>query len=111
MDRNLLRRVEVVWPVEQADLKARLIDEVLAISLADTAKARELLPDGTYRRVTPADGQPPMRSQQRFLELAAEAERRLATLSGVEPIPVAGANGPANPKVVKRASKPPRRGG
>jgi polyphosphate kinase len=111
MDRNLLRRVEVVWPVEQADLKARLIDEVLATSLADTAKARELLPDGTYRRVAPAAGQPALRSQVRFLELAAEAERRLGNLSGVEPMPAAGANGPANPKVVKRAAKPPRRGG
>src|SRR5207247_1608550 len=70
MDRNLSRRVEVDFPVEAPELKQRLIHEILAISLADTAKARELLPDGSYRRVTPAPGQPALRSQQRFLELA-----------------------------------------
>ena len=31
MDRNLSRRVEVVFPIEQPDLKQRLIDEILAI--------------------------------------------------------------------------------
>lgn len=77
MDRNLSRRVEVVWPVEQPDLKNRLINEVLAISLADNVKARELLPDGSYRPVTPKDGEPVVRSQERFLDLAkASAERR-----------------------------------
>ncbi|MCU0705132.1 MAG: polyphosphate kinase 1 [Fimbriiglobus sp.] len=85
MDRNLSRRVEVVFPVEQADLKARMIDEVLAISLADTAKARQLLPDGTYQRVTPEAGQTPVRSQTRFLELAAEAERRQSALTTTVP--------------------------
>ena len=77
MDRNLSRRVEVVFPVEQPDLKARLIDEILMTSLADTMKARELLPDGSYRRVTAEEGVAPLRSQQRFLELAVEAEQRL----------------------------------
>ena len=71
MDRNLSRRVEVVFPVEQPDLKQRVI-EILKMTLADNVKARELLPDGTYRRVKPAEGVPPLRSQQRFLELAAE---------------------------------------
>jgi polyphosphate kinase len=104
MDRNLLRRVEVVFPVEQPDLKARLIDEVLAISLADNVKARELQPDGSYKRVRPADGQPAVRSQQRFLELAAEAERRLAGPVVVAVPPSPGANGPP-PKVAKRRSK------
>jgi polyphosphate kinase len=72
MDRNLSRRVEVVFPIEQPDLKQRLIHEILAISLADNVKARELLPDGTYRRIVPAPGQPRVRSQQVFLERAAE---------------------------------------
>jgi polyphosphate kinase len=71
MDRNLSRRVEVVFPIEQPDLKKRVID-ALKTTLADTAKARELLPDGRYRRVTPAEGQAPVRSQLRFLEQANE---------------------------------------
>src|SRR5437764_8381075 len=44
MDRNLSRRVEVVFPIEQPELKQRLV-EILDISLADNVKARELLPD------------------------------------------------------------------
>jgi polyphosphate kinase len=78
MDRNLSRRVEVVFPVEEPELKQRLIRELLATSLADNCKARELLPDGSYRRVVPAAGQPQVRSQERFLEIAAQnAVRRL----------------------------------
>ncbi|MDY3553903.1 polyphosphate kinase 1 [Gemmata sp. JC717] len=69
MDRNLSRRVEVVFPIEQADLKQRVID-ILRTTLADTTKARELLPDGRYRRVVPPEGQPAARSQLRFLEQA-----------------------------------------
>jgi polyphosphate kinase len=76
MDRNLSRRVEVIFPVEQPDLKARLIDEILKTTLADNVKARELLADGTYRRVTPAAGDAPVRSQQRFLELAEASARQ-----------------------------------
>jgi polyphosphate kinase len=90
MDRNLSRRVEVVWPVEQPELKQRLIREILATSLADNVKARELLSDGTYRRVTPANDQR-VRSQERFLEFAAQsATRRLNELSP-PPIPYAEA--------------------
>jgi polyphosphate kinase len=73
MDRNLIRRVEVVFPVEVPELKRRLIDEILMVSLADNVKARELLSDGTYRRLRPAEGQPRVRSQERFLELAQSA--------------------------------------
>ena len=72
MDRNLSRRVEVVFPIEQPELKRRLIHDILATSLADNVKARELLPDGTYRRLTPGPNQPRVRSQQVFLERAAE---------------------------------------
>src|SRR5438105_15001442 len=87
MDRNLSRRVEVCWPVEQPDLKARLIDEILATSLADNTKSRELQPDGSYRRVTPAKDQPAVRSQERFLELAAAAGRRQLPVISAVPIP------------------------
>ncbi|MCI0376783.1 MAG: polyphosphate kinase 1 [Gemmataceae bacterium] len=86
MDRNLSRRVEVVFPVETPELKKRLIDEVLAISLADNVKKRELQPDGTYRRVERGPGEPALRSQERFLELAAQnAQRRLIEAAPQKP--------------------------
>jgi len=74
MDRNLSRRVEVVFPIEQPELKHRLIGEILATTMADNVKARELLPDGSYRRVEAA--QPRVRSQERFLDLALGAAQR-----------------------------------
>src|SRR5262249_18812195 len=77
MDRNLSRRVEVVFPIEPPELKQRLIAEILKTSLADTVKARELQPDGTYKRVGVLNGEPGVRSQEMFLELArANAVRR-----------------------------------
>jgi polyphosphate kinase len=72
MDRNLSRRVEVVFPIEQPELKQRLISEILGTSLADNVKARQLLQDGRYTRVAPKAGEPRLRSQERFLELAAK---------------------------------------
>jgi len=86
MDRNLSRRVEVICPVEQADLKARLIDEILMTSIRDTVKARELVADGSYRRVKP-EKEPGLRSQSRFLTLAAEAEQRLLVAPGTATAP------------------------
>ncbi|HEV3235932.1 MAG TPA: polyphosphate kinase 1, partial [Gemmataceae bacterium] len=58
MDRNLSRRVEVIFPIEQPELKQRLIREILATSMADNMKARELLSDGSYRRLQAAPNQP-----------------------------------------------------
>ena len=71
---------------QQPDLKQRLIDEILEITLADNLKARELLPDGSYRRVTPAPGDPLVRSQERFLKTAAaNAARRLTEKPAAPP--------------------------
>jgi polyphosphate kinase len=88
MDRNLSRRVEVVFPVEQPDLRTRLIDELLAISLADNVKARILLPDGRYVRVQPRPGEPLVRSQQRFLELALQSSSRGPSDSSTPVLPI-----------------------
>jgi polyphosphate kinase len=50
MPRNLYDRVEVEFPVRDAMLCRRIKDEILAAYLADTVKARVLLPDGEYVR-------------------------------------------------------------
>src|SRR6202040_3390139 len=86
MDRNLSRRVEVVWPVEQPDLKQRLIREVLATSLADNVKSRELLSDGSYRRIAVPRGQARVRSQERFLEVALQGANRRPIDTDLPPI-------------------------
>ena len=50
-------------------------------------KARELLPDGSYRRVDAEPGQPEVRSQERFLEMALQAANRRSTDAVMPPIP------------------------
>ncbi len=49
MPRNFHRRVEVLCPIEELELKEKL-KEILEIQLRDTAKARILQPDGSYVR-------------------------------------------------------------
>jgi polyphosphate kinase len=72
MQRNLNRRVETIFPVEDDAIKARLLDEVLAISMRDNVKARELQPDGTYVHLEPSDGETVINSQQWFMDHARE---------------------------------------
>ncbi len=47
MTRNMDRRVEVAWPILNEKLRKSVID-YLRISMQDTAKLRELLPDQSY---------------------------------------------------------------
>ncbi len=67
MPRNLYRRVEAIFPVPDPDIRRRLLDEVLTISMADNVKARRLMSDGTYKRVQPKKGEAPLDSQGWFL--------------------------------------------
>jgi polyphosphate kinase len=47
MTRNMDKRIEIAWPVKNPDLRAKVLDYVNTC-LKDTAKLRDLLPDGTY---------------------------------------------------------------
>jgi polyphosphate kinase len=67
MDRNLDRRVEALFPIEDARLKRYLRDTILAIDLMDNTQARTLQHDSTYRRETPGDAVP-ISAQQYFLD-------------------------------------------
>ncbi len=72
MPRNLDRRVELLVPVEDPACRQRLID-ILKTCFRDTAKARRLLPDGTYKRVKPGSGEQPLRSQEKLYNEAVAA--------------------------------------
>lgn len=52
MDRNLYRRVEVAFPVNDEKIKARVIKEGLKILLQDNQSAWIMNSDGSYRKVT-----------------------------------------------------------
>jgi polyphosphate kinase len=66
MTRNLERRVEVLAPVEDPALRARL-DEILAVNLDPDARSWELGPDGRWTCRPDAGGFSP---QERLQELA-----------------------------------------
>jgi polyphosphate kinase len=66
MSRNFDRRVEVIAPVYEPNLKRYLKEVVLATYQKDNVKARLLLPDGTYERVKPAPGEEIVDSQMYF---------------------------------------------
>ena len=53
MNRNMLRRIELAWPVTDPVIRQRIIDECLVAYLHDGCDAWDLQPDGTYLRVQP----------------------------------------------------------
>lgn len=55
MNRNMLRRVELAWPVLDPQLRQRIVDECLVAYLHDNRDAWDLQPDGSYRRVKGAE--------------------------------------------------------
>jgi polyphosphate kinase len=67
MDRNLLRRVEVAFPVRDPRLKKRVLEEGLLEHLRDNASAWIMDGDGAYQRRRPRGSRRRV-SQQRLLE-------------------------------------------
>jgi polyphosphate kinase len=63
MLRNIDHRVEVLFPIQEANLVKHLRDEVLGIYLQDNVTARRLQADGTYLRLAPSDHDAPLNSQ------------------------------------------------
>jgi polyphosphate kinase len=63
MPRNLERRVEVLFPVENPSLRNNIITTILPVQLNDTIKVRLLNSDGSYERRRPSDTTPPLNAQ------------------------------------------------
>ena len=66
MPRNFDRRVEIIAPVDDPELKSYLLD-VLNVYLRDNVKARRLLSDGRYERILGAPGEERIDSQEFFI--------------------------------------------
>jgi polyphosphate kinase len=64
MPRNLYRRVETLFPIEDEIIRNSLRDEILNIHLKDNVKARRMLPDGTYEPVKRGENEDPFNSQE-----------------------------------------------
>ena len=67
MNRNMLRRIEIVWPVADPALRQRVIDECLLAYLHDTHDAWDLSADGSYVRVRAGPGQSPAGAQDALM--------------------------------------------
>jgi polyphosphate kinase len=71
MKRNMFRRVESCFPVENKKLADRIRSD-LEVYLKDNTQAWLLQTDGTYVRATPKPGEPAIRAQTVLLEQLAE---------------------------------------
>ena len=69
MPRNLNRRVEVIFPVEDRRLVDRLRNRIIETYLNDNVKARLMNEDGSYSRPPVEDGDDRINVQEDFLEL------------------------------------------
>ena len=72
MTRNTIRRVEVAAPVKSPELRKRVL-HIFDIMMRDNVKARIQLPDGTYKRISPTEGEEALMAQQYFIDEAAAA--------------------------------------
>ena len=82
MSRNLDKRVELMFPIESAEHKAKVLAALNAM-FADNVKARSLAPDGTYHRKRPAQGERPIRAQGLLQEQVQSRRARAADPAGV----------------------------
>jgi polyphosphate kinase len=72
MTRNLLKRVEECYPIEEPALKTRVIEQGLKLYLQDNTHAWVLDKEGHYTRLIPKDDEPAISAQQTLLEQLAE---------------------------------------
>jgi len=77
MNRNMLRRVEVAWPVEDAAIRQRVIDECLVAYMNDNVDAWQMDAQGTYTRVQAVK---PKRTSSRAAQAPASAVSAQAAL-------------------------------
>lgn len=76
MTRNLDRRVEVLFPIENPELREHVRD-ILAVCLADNTQSRRLLPSGEWERIRPEPRQRRVDAQNLFLRGEGAVPRRL----------------------------------
>lgn len=97
MTRNMDKRIEIAWPILDAELRERTLDYI-DTCLADTAKLRELRPDNTYTPLgafveLDEEGNPqPFDSQEHLIREAQSARKRAALAHASQ-----GAEAPAAP--------------
>ena len=67
MPRNIDRRVEVLFPVQEHSMIQHIRENILDMYSKDNLKARHMLPDGSYCRLYPAENETPLNIQEWFI--------------------------------------------
>ena len=80
MPRNLFERCEVVFPVRDPAVKARIHEEILPAYMADTLKARLQQADGSYVRASKMLKDAKLFGSQDFLMQLAEGKAELSAI-------------------------------
>ena len=86
MTRNLDKRIELMWPIENQLLKARVIAALRAM-FRDNTKAWSLNADGAYQRRSPSAGEPPFRVQEFFQQDSKRAASVARDAAGIALVP------------------------
>lgn len=87
MDRNMFKRVEVCYPIEDRRLRVRIIKD-MEDYLKDNQNAWALQADGNYHRIVPAEGEAPINVQRNLLMKLSEKQKAInetSTLFQVHP--------------------------
>jgi polyphosphate kinase len=82
MTRNLDKRAELMFPIEDAEHKAKVL-HALQTMFRDTVKSRWLQSDGTYRRLKRPKGEPACRAQETLHDQARRAAALARERTGV----------------------------
>jgi polyphosphate kinase len=90
MPRNLDRRVELMVPILQQNLKERIIG-ILRAQMEDNQKARMLKKDGSYERLRAGRAEP-LRVQEYLYQRSLEEQERIRSLTPMRFEPIEGTN-------------------
>jgi polyphosphate kinase len=88
MPRNMDRRVELMFPVLQKELKEKVAN-ILRAQMADNQKARWLKPDGSYERAATGRSDP-IRIQEQLYQRRVEEQERFRSMTPVRFVPIKG---------------------
>ncbi len=94
MPRNLDKRVELMFPIQAPEARARVL-QALEAAFQDNVKARRLQPDGSYKRRRAAKGEEPFRLQIHLHREAQREKERARSAAGVVLEPLRGPAGAA----------------
>ena len=98
MPRNFERRVEVMFPIEAPELRRRVLDEIIPAYLQDNARARVLMPDGSYVHAAAWHDEAEHRAQRDLLQIAAGIGGNRATIASSTPLGQSLADGDGSAK-------------